>query len=525
MHRIVPLWIVRAHEWEQVVHRREDMRLANKFAFDVSYTFIAALILRFSAIPITIFLGRLLGADDLGLYRMVLSLYNISVLFVGIGIPAAMIKFIAENKEDSDSIKSTYSTCLISLLLIGVAIVPVFYALSGVFAETFRMPELEGLIKVIAFVFPFWMIYDATLGLLNGLRMMRSYAFGQITQATLMVLSTILFLYLDFGVIGAVYAIVLSYIVTSLLLVYHAREFIKTGIADFFARIKEITSFGSQIMVANAVNTINYQADVVFVGYFLLASDVGYYAVAASLSRLLWVLPQSVQRITYPSLSEYWARNNQVLFNEVVNKSIQYTACILTPMVLFVIFYSQEIISLTMGEGFEASVIPLLILLVGGSINAIIQRPVGSILYAIGLPALNLKIFSSIAIFNIILNIMLIPLFGIIGAALATSITLVLLTALVMYFAQRIADVHLDLLWFARLGGIASLSTALFILVNPFSIIAGVIIVLGNAILIWVYFLDTNDKQYIRGILDELPATRGVGQGIRAMYSNMVKKP
>jgi stage V sporulation protein B len=525
MHRIVPLRIVRTYEWQQVVHGSEDMSLAKKFAFDVSYTFIAALIVRFSAIPITIFLGRLLGADDLGLYRMVFSIYNIAVLFVGIGIPAAMIKFIAENKEDHDSVKSTYSTCLISLLVIGVAIVPVFYAFSGIFAETFSMPELEGLIKITAFVFPFWMLFDTTLGLLNGLRMMKDYAFGQITQATLMVLSTILFLYLGFGVTGAVYAILFSYIVTSLLLVYRARAFIKTGIADFFQRMKGITSFGSQIMIANAVNTINYQADVVFVGYFLLASDVGYYAVAASLSRLLWVLPQSIQRITYPSLSEYWASNNHVLFNEVVNKSIQYTACILTPMVLFVMFYSQDIIELTMGEGFEASVVPLLILLVGGSINAIIQRPIGSILYAIGLPTLNLKIFSSIAIFNIILNIMLIPLFGIIGAALATSITLLLLTTLVMYFAQRIADVHLDLLWFARLGGIASLSTALFVLFNPYSIISGAIIVLGNVIMIWLYFLDTSDKQYIRGILDELAATQHVGQGIKAMYSTIVKKP
>lgn len=501
------------------------MKLAKKFAFDVSYTFIAALILRFSAIPITIFLGRLLGADELGLYRMVLSIYNISVLFVGIGIPAAMIKFIAENKEHPDSIKSTYSTCIISLLAIGVAIVPVFYALSGVFAETFGMPELESLIKVIAFVFPFWMLYDATLGLLNGLRMMKAYAFGQITQATLMVLTTIALLFLDFGVIGAVYAILLSYIITSLMLVYMARNYIETRISAFFARIKEITSFGSQIMIANAVNTVNYQADVIFVGYFLLASDVGFYAVAASLSRLLWVLPQSVQRITYPSLSEYWAHNNHDLFNEVVNKSIQYTACIMTPMVLLVVFYSQEIIDLTMGVGFDASVAPLLILLVGGSVNAIIQRPIGSILYAIGLPTLNLKIFSSIAILNIILNITLIPAFGILGAALATSITLLLITVLVIYFSQKIAGVHFNSRWFVRLGSIATLSAGLFILLNPFSIIAGAAIVLGDIILIWMYFLDTNDKTYIRSIVDELAAHQAIGQGIKAMYSSRVKKP
>jgi stage V sporulation protein B len=501
------------------------MRLAKKFAFDVSYTFIAALILRFSAIPITIFLGRLLGADDLGLYRMVLSIYNISVLFVGIGIPAAMIKFIAENKDDPDSIKSTYSTCLISLLGLGVAFVPVFYLLSGVFAETFAMPELEALIKVIAFVFPFWMLYDATLGLLNGLRMMKGYAFGQITQAIIMVAATIVFLYLNLGVIGAVYAILLSYIITSAVLVYMARDYIQTRITDFVARIREITGFGSQIMIANAINTVNYQADVVFVGYFLLASDVGYYAVAASLSRLLWVLPQSVQRITYPSLSEYWAHNNHDLFNEVVNKSIQYTACIMTPMVLLVIFYSGEIIDLTMGEGFDASVAPLLILLVGGSINAIIQRPIGSILYAIGLPSLNLKIFSSIAVFNIILNIALIPVFGINGAALATSITLLAITALVIYYAQKIAGVQFDARWFIRLGGIAALSSGLFLLLNPYSIIAGAAIVLGNVILIWMYFLDTSDKTYIRSIVDEMTAHQGIGQGIRAAYSSMVKKP
>ena len=72
------------------------MSESKKFAFDVSITFVASVINMLLGFVITILLARYLGAEELGLYRMVSTIYGIAILFVAIGIPAAMMKNIAE---------------------------------------------------------------------------------------------------------------------------------------------------------------------------------------------------------------------------------------------------------------------------------------------------------------------------------------------------------------------------------------------------------------------------------------------
>jgi len=71
------------------------MQPSKKFAFDVGITFIASVITLPLGFVITVVLGRYLGAGDLGLYRMASTIYGIAMLVAAIGIPAAMIKYVA----------------------------------------------------------------------------------------------------------------------------------------------------------------------------------------------------------------------------------------------------------------------------------------------------------------------------------------------------------------------------------------------------------------------------------------------
>jgi len=70
------------------------MQPSKKFAFDVGITFLASVVTLPLGFVITIALGRYLGAGDLGLYRMATTIYGIGMLIAGIGIPAAIIKYV-----------------------------------------------------------------------------------------------------------------------------------------------------------------------------------------------------------------------------------------------------------------------------------------------------------------------------------------------------------------------------------------------------------------------------------------------
>jgi O-antigen/teichoic acid export membrane protein len=81
------------------------MQPSKKFAFDVGITFLASVVTLPLGFVITILLGRYPGAGDLGLYRMTSTLYEIAMLVAAIGVPAAMIKYVAEYKENRDRAK------------------------------------------------------------------------------------------------------------------------------------------------------------------------------------------------------------------------------------------------------------------------------------------------------------------------------------------------------------------------------------------------------------------------------------
>ena len=73
---------------------------ARIFVFDVSTTFTALVISMLLGLIIIVLLGRYRGAGDLGLYRMTSTIYGIAMLVAAVGIPAAMIKYVAEFKDD-----------------------------------------------------------------------------------------------------------------------------------------------------------------------------------------------------------------------------------------------------------------------------------------------------------------------------------------------------------------------------------------------------------------------------------------
>ena len=75
------------------------MQPSKKFAFDVGITFLASVVTLPLGFVITVALGRYLGAGDLGLYRLTSTIYGIAMLVAAIGIPAAMIKYVAEFKN------------------------------------------------------------------------------------------------------------------------------------------------------------------------------------------------------------------------------------------------------------------------------------------------------------------------------------------------------------------------------------------------------------------------------------------
>ena len=476
------------------------MHTQKKFAFDVGITLIASVISMLMGFVITILLGRYLGAGDLGLYRMVFTIYGIAMLFTAIGIPAAIIKYVAEFKDDGAKSDAIVSSGVITSLIIGIVFSMLFYFSSGIFEGLFNMPGLSRLLKILSPVFPFALVGGALLGFLNGCREMKKYGASVIIQSVLMVIVTVVLIYYGFGVAGAVIGIVLSSVGSCSFLILISRNHFKITLSEYVKTTKKMLGFGAQILAAGSINEINNQLDIILIGFFLISADVGYYAVAIGLSRFFWLIPLSVQRITYPATSTYWSENNHTALNNMFNKSMKYCTVILVLVGLGVGFFAEAIITIIFKEDFVCAVLPLQILLIGTVIRGSIAQPIGGSLSGIGRPDLMLKIIAVMATINVILDIIMIPRVGIVGAAIATTISLSAGALINLRMVIKHLSIKFDIRWYLGILGVILIAIVLFGFGKSFvnSFLLGGTILIGCSFLMIKFFLTKEDKEMFK---------------------------
>ena len=464
-----------------------DTHPARKFAFDVGWVFIAQVIVLLTGFLLSIILGRFLGAAPFGLFTMAVTIYAIASLVGAIGIPTAIVKYVAEYKENKEKLNNFVSCCVANSLIFGVVTGLILFILSNTLANFFEMPELTDLIKITSFLIPFLVVNNTLLGLLNGLREMKAYSFRTVIRSVLLLFFAILLIYLGFGVKGAVLAVVLAEAGTLFFLLFITRHIFCFAIRDYVETTKEVMKFGSQLFLAQAVWMANTNADKLMVGYFLLEKDVGIYAIALAFANGLLIIPGAIGTITYPAITEYNSKGPYEAIETLINKCIKYCLVLLSIFGITIIFFSKDIISLLLKPEFLPATSPIAILILGmiffGSLGS-----VGYAFTAVGRPDIALKITTVDMAVGVSLNLLLIPIYGISGAAIATTSSLLtgVILFVIMLKKKMNIGLHNIIIMFAKV--IASLGVV-FLLTTIFETLINHYILSISAISLYILLL------------------------------------
>ena len=166
-----------------------------------------------------------------------------------------------------------------------------------------------------------------------------------------------------------------------------------------------------------------------------------------------------------------------------------------------IIFFAKDIVTFLFTSEFLPAVLPLTILIIGTVIFGTIIST-GGIFASVGNVDLTLKISAINAICAVLLNLILIPIYGIIGAAMATTAAYILSTIFYVYFLKASLAIKLDASWFTKLGMLVGMLVALFYVfcfLNYY--LSSVITLLLYAIVIIKYFITKEDKTYFVSLI------------------------
>nr|WP_321497974.1 flippase [uncultured Methanolobus sp.] len=410
----------------------------SKVTGDIQWSFVSIAISSICHLILRVIIGKELGPSGLGIYTLTFTIYMFGMQFAAFGIGIALTKYVAEFNSNSEIIRDYVSSSLIGSIISGSLMGLLLYVFSPIIAITiFHIPEMILLLKITALCFPFIAVQKIVIGMLNGLRRMKLYAIVTIVQnATVLIMSIVMVILLNTGVKGAVLGFVVPTIVVGLLLLSQARRYITIKNMIRLPYLKEIIFFGFYVVLANSIGLINTQVDSLLLGYFLNEDEVGYYAVSVLFIQGIVIIPQAVQRITNPLIASYYGKKDFLKIRYLILKTLQKSFIVTVSVALTLAIAGKEMISLIFTEEFFPAYYPLLILLFGYTVYSLFVS-IGSCLSSIGKVKVTFKISVVSAALNILLNVALIPKYGLNGAASATSISLIFVTIVNLYFINK----------------------------------------------------------------------------------------
>lgn len=390
--------------------------------------------LRFGGLAIgyllTLVIANLFGAKGLGDYVLAITILRLFTLLAKLGLDTTSIRFIASfASQNKWSSIFRFRKQVVIILSFSTVIASLFmYFLAEPIADLINTNYKY--IKLNAFlVLPlsFFMLHYESL---RGLKRIAEFSFFYVMSQALFTIVSLLIIY-QFTTTSDVpiYAYFVSVIIVSILSFLSFKYSVKKlsdgqESADLEIRSYEnLLKISIPLMFAQSVQFIMAWTDKLMLGSMSTLEEVGIYHTAFKLSMFAAVALMSINSIASPKFAEMYAKNDMKGLRKIVRQSTKMIFWTSVPLVIIFFMFPEFLLGL-FGEEFKVGV-NAFILLSCGKLFSSFSGSVGNILQMTGNQNILAKILLFAAILNIVLNLYLIPKYGIDGAALASVISIV----------------------------------------------------------------------------------------------------
>jgi O-antigen/teichoic acid export membrane protein len=381
--------------------------------------------LLFTNLIFTAILVRLLGSAKYGEYALVLSILNVSMILINAGVNDGVRKFVAEERSVpawADDVLGFYIR-FGGVLAAGGALAFVGSNLLGITA-TLIGPGYE----------PYFCLTALVVVGRQFFSIVRSSLMGQGLESVsepLLVLKRVVLgivglslVYVGYGVSGVLAGeVVGTVLVTGVGFYFVSKQYDVRAVARISSNLprRELVSFNSRSVVLILLTMSLLHVDIILLQQFEGNAATGYYKAALIIAELVWFVPVALQTVLLHSMSELWSRRDQSTVTELAARVTRYTLLLTLVMVMGIAALADPFIPLYYGTEFVPAITPLLLLL-PGTLGFAVARPISAIGQGKGELTPLIIATGTAALLNLVLNLVLIPRFGMAGAAVATSV-------------------------------------------------------------------------------------------------------
>lgn len=391
------------------------------------------------AITYQVVIARSLGPEAFGLVVLALAVSRFFSQGADVGLDYGVMRFggIAHQEGDPGRFRAVLRSALWGSALVGTAAGLTLAASSELIARFFDKPGLGPVLVPLALAVPLFSTREVTRSALRAM----GNAVRPVT-ATSVIGPSVRLLTGAWAVsmVPSAPAVAWAYFATEAIVLLSAIVMLRPLLEPAErqpAPVKRLYRFSLPLSLNRLLLYSNNQTEVLFLGFLAPSATVGVYGVARRLSALLSSLMTSVAFLFLPTVAGLHHSKRTDELDRVFKTSTRWLFTLGLPVCLFEVLFAPQIMEL-FGEGFQTGAVALIILAVGQLVNvgtgtvASLQAMAG---YA-KLTLLNSLLFLSM---SIVLDLLLVPWLGLLGAAIAAS------TAVVTVNLLRLWQIHRDL--------------------------------------------------------------------------------
>jgi O-antigen/teichoic acid export membrane protein len=430
-------------------------------------------------------LTKNMSASDYGIWAQVnvtISLLSILLLF---GLPDTMLRFLSPVK-DKEMIKEDFYSILIVVFLASFLSSIIMFLFSSQIAELLFNDDMQimGILPILLFVMP---LNSLLFNYFRTFEQIKKYSLFAIISNCLNIILIIYFVSYGYGIFGTV----LGYMISQYILFSVMMLLVISGIGikmPRFTNIKKFLNYGLPIVPQGFASWALNSSDRYLISIFLGTAYVAYYSPGYLLGNMIYMMSLPIAFILPALLSRYYDSNELAKVEFVLSYSLKYFLALAIPSAIGLSLLSKPILQVLSTpqiamHGYIITPFAALSYLLLGVLTIMSNS-----LFLKKKTQISSSIWMIAAALNVALNIVIIPHWGIVGAAATTLVSFFLIFILIADFTFKHLKFPIDYAFLMKsIMASAAMSIAILAL-NPASLLQ-IIAVIGISAVIYLIVL------------------------------------
>lgn len=402
------------------------------------------------------FVGRVIVArfftqSEYGIFSLGYVLLHIFVTIGTLGLMSGTARYMAyyRAKRKEKEVKKIASWSIKLSLMMGTPLCILVFLFSDLISiKIFHSPALSLPLKIFSITIPFLVSLSIFTAIFRGFgRTKEQVYFYDLLRNLLFPLFLVPIIFFGLAFVNAIVAYFASIAVTCIAFaVYYVRKCPKSlrpkDESKFDTSIaKGLLLFSIPLLFVDVLYLVIGWTDTLMLGYFKTAGDIGLYNAVNPLAHFISMALTAVLFIYIPVASELYAKNQEEEMKRSYAVLTKWICSATLPLFMIFLLFPEVTIIFLFGSEYILAGTTLQILAFGFFTNNL-MGPNGATLIAIGKTRFLMWATLAAAVTNICLNVLLIPILGILGAAIASMITMISINVITSAKLYLISGIH-----------------------------------------------------------------------------------